>query len=119
MLTGICGEAQKADSCFSYAENRSQESLDVSGYTVLRQDVCTADLLGTQMRESTVMQKTRSGTGKNSLLRLILAVLARFDKAVPHRTETSVENLPRSVTFSSRAIIRYIHRQDGKKYRFI
>lgn len=116
MLTGMCFENTKADSYFWYTDcKENQSTLDISRCVLINQDLCTQDLIGERTSNSTFSQESQSNIKSNSKLRIVLSLLENLPENPTYISESTIENVVCNTTYSSVAIISYIHRQDGKK----
>lgn len=115
LITGMCVEFPKADSFLGCTEQSKHEVLKLSKGGFLTQDFCTEDLLGISTKESGIFQEIRGGIRQNPKLRLLLSEVPNYVESSAYMSEMAAEKLTAGVTFSSVAIVCYIHRQDGEK----
>lgn len=116
ILSGMCFDCPKADSFFSYVDSRENQNIyRLSKSVLVNQDLCTEDLIGERTSGSTYTQESRSGSKLNSKLRIVLSLLEIPPENPAYIAEAAGVNVVSNTTYSSLAVIDYIHRQDGKK----
>ena len=115
LITGMCFEFPKADSCLACTESTKQEIRHLSKGGFLTEDLCTEDLLGIYTKENSIFQETRGSLRHNSKLRLLLTEAADYVEHSSYISERAAVKIMAGITYSSMAIVCYIHRQDGEK----